>query len=215
MAPRTELRGSEGALWALFCPLMVRLAATVVATLCLVSLAEAGPQEELARLIAPWQRAGRWLTGGSVAKRRALESVGGGTVAPAAPAAAPVEHEAEEEREAEEESNTKWGFVLGIVALGATFVCGYMLEQRHVTRLPEAGVGMLIGVFVSGMAILFHNTDISAHEKFDFEFFMTWCAPDRHRRAHLAEGGARTHRAHRARPRGACATSRALDAVRP
>ena len=83
----------------------------------------------------------------------------------------------EAELEAEIESKIKWGFVVGILALGATFIGGCILESNHVTRLPEAGVGMLMGVLVSGIALAMGNDVMAQHERFDFEFFMTWLLP--------------------------------------
>ena len=59
--------------------------------------------------------------------------------------------------------------VVGILSLGATFVIGYLLELRHVTRLPEAGVGVLVGIVASGLTALSGNEQMLEHEKFDFE----------------------------------------------
>ena len=78
---------------------------------------------------------------------------------------------------AQEEVQIKWGFVVAILALGATFIGGYILEQNHITRLPEAGVGMLMGALVAGGAIFTGNEMMAKHDQFDFEFFMTWLLP--------------------------------------
>ena len=71
----------------------------------------------------------------------------------------------------------KWATVVGIAALAGTFVIGFMLEQRHVHWLPEAAVGVLMGVLVAGIAKYFHESDLLEKEKFDFEFFMIWLLP--------------------------------------
>ena len=42
--------------------------------------------------------------------------------------------------------------------------------------MPEAGVGVLLGALVSGLAAALGLEVISEHEQFDFEFFMIWCA---------------------------------------
>ena len=76
-----------------------------------------------------------------------------------------------------EESQIKWGFVLGLLGLAATFIGGYILEMNEVTRLPEAGVGLMVGAAIAYGAIASGNEVISSHEKFDFEFFMTWLLP--------------------------------------
>jgi len=82
-----------------------------------------------------------------------------------------------EEAEHEEEIQMKWGFVVGILALGATFIGGYVLEHNHITRLPEAGVGMLVGMAAAGAALLLDMEAMADHDKFDFEFFMVWLLP--------------------------------------
>jgi sodium/hydrogen exchanger 8 len=71
----------------------------------------------------------------------------------------------------------KWATVVGIASLAGTFIVGFMLEQRHVHWLPEAGVGILIGILVSGIAKFFHESHLLQKEKFDFEFFMIWLLP--------------------------------------
>jgi len=87
------------------------------------------------------------------------------------------EHELSAEEEAEEESNIKWGFVVGILALGFTFVGGYILEHFHVHWIPEAAVGLIMGALVAWSTELMGNDVMISHEKFDFEFFMTFLLP--------------------------------------
>ena len=84
---------------------------------------------------------------------------------------AAAEKEAELEAEAIEESKTKWGFVIGILALGGTFIGGYILEHNHITWMPEAGVGVIMGMIVAGGAVFSGAEVIAEHDKFDFEFF--------------------------------------------
>jgi len=88
-----------------------------------------------------------------------------------------LEEEEEEVSEAVEESNVKFGFVIGLLALAGTFIFGYLLEHNHINFLPEAGVGVLMGVLASGIAHYGGFTIIESHEKFDFEFFMIWLLP--------------------------------------
>jgi len=71
----------------------------------------------------------------------------------------------------------KWATVVGIAALAGTFIIGFMLEQRHVHWIPEAAVGVAMGIFVSGIGNYFHESDLLAKEKFDYEFFMIWLLP--------------------------------------
>jgi len=89
-------------------------------------------------------------------------------------ASARAEEEASEEAE---ESGIKFGFVLGLLALAGTFIIGYLLEHAHINWLPEAGVGVLMGVLASGIATIGGMTTITSHEQFDFEFFMIWLLP--------------------------------------
>jgi sodium/hydrogen exchanger 8 len=86
--------------------------------------------------------------------------------------------EAEEhEREEEMEVMIKWTIVLSLAALAVTYICGYLLELRHIHRLPEAGVGLIIGFLLSWGAQHFKNHDMLATEQFDYEFFMIWLLP--------------------------------------
>jgi sodium/hydrogen exchanger 8 len=85
---------------------------------------------------------------------------------------------AEKEAEAEEESNIKWEAVVAILALGATFMGGYVMESFHIHWMPEAAVGLLCGVAVAFFTTsVAHNEVMEEREKFDFEFFMTWLLP--------------------------------------
>lgn len=77
----------------------------------------------------------------------------------------------------ENEAIVKATFVIGILALGATFVVSTILERKHIHWIPEAGVGVIIGGLCSATAALFGMSDMLAQEKFDFEFFMIWLLP--------------------------------------
>ena len=129
------------------------------------SAASSGPQAELDRIMRPWRETAKWMSGEKTAavQRRTLGEES--------------EAKTEEELEAEEESKIKWGFVVGILALGATFIGGYILEHNHITWIPEAAVGLIMGALVSGGAIMMGNNVMAEHDKFDFEFFMTWLLP--------------------------------------
>ena len=149
-----------------------QLAASLCVAACLLGSADASPRAELTRTSTPWTRVVTHLRGDGFRPRRALQE----GEEPEEPLS-PEERLAELEAEAVEESNIKWGFVIGLLALGATFIGGYILEINEVNRLPEAGVGLMMGALVAFLALAAGNDTISAHEKFDFEFFMTWLLP--------------------------------------
>ena len=119
----------------------------------------ASPQSQLAKLL-PWKRQGGAPSHRSLLTAEELE-----------------ERKAEEEEKEAEESMFKWTCVVGILSLAATFIGGYVLESNHITRLPEAGVGILIGAAASGVAMQFGNEVMMGQERFDFEFFMVWLLP--------------------------------------
>ena len=145
--------------------MIARTMVVLFAALALFAPAAASPQSELAKVTKPFKRVGDWITGAPVQQRRSLHKVEGMT------------QEEEEEAEEHEEIEMKWGFVVAILALGCTFIGGYMLEMCHFTRLPEAGVGMIMGMIISGGAVMTGHTEMAAHDQFDFEFFMTWLLP--------------------------------------
>ena len=90
------------------------------------------------------------------------------------------EHESkaeEAEHDDEEEGAIKFGFVLGLMALAGTFIFGYILEHHEINWLPEAGVGVLMGVLASGITTYGGFKMVKAHEQFDFEFFMVFLLP--------------------------------------
>jgi len=82
----------------------------------------------------------------------------------------------EEEAESEEPM-FKWTCVVAILSLAATFAVGHTLEHHHVKRLPEAGVGVLMGALAAGAAKLLGNEVMLGQERFDFEFFMVFLLP--------------------------------------
>ena len=83
------------------------------------------------------------------------------------------------ERLAEEEKDAtfKLTCVLGLLSLGGTFIVGHLLELHHIHRLPEAAVGLIFGLVLSGAAYAVGNVEMLTAEQFDFEFFMTWLLP--------------------------------------
>lgn len=155
---------------------LLRAASACVLVLCLAQQATASPQDELAKIAAPWKRLAARVSGVPTApvKRSLVEGHKHGH---SAEHLTEEELELEKELEAMEESQIKWGFVLGLLGLAATFIGGYILEMNEVTRLPEAGVGLMVGAAIAYGAIASGNEVISSHEKFDFEFFMTWLLP--------------------------------------
>ena len=87
-----------------------------------------------------------------------------------AAAAAEAEHEAEEvaeekEHEKEEEGAVKFGFVIGLMALAGTFIFGYILEHHEINWLPEAGVGVIMGILASAITTYGGFKMIKAHEQ--------------------------------------------------
>jgi len=139
-----------------------------------------GPQDQLDRLMRPWRKLSTWMSGTAPEQQRQLHA--GGSLRKRklhdeAELHSGMSAEEAMEAEAEEESKIKWGFVVGILALGATFIGGYILETAHIHWMPEAGVGLIMGALVSASAIMMGNDVMSEHEKFDFEFFMTWLLP--------------------------------------
>jgi solute carrier family 9 (sodium/hydrogen exchanger), member 8 len=165
--------------------------APTLAFVCLAVSASAeagvsGPKAELDHLLQPWRKAASWLNGNSAqihVRRRSMSDVeeeNEGELTEEEEEEAKKEAgevEVEAEAEAVEESNIKWGYVVGILALGSTFIGGYILEQNHIHYLPEAGVGVLMGALVAGMAIMMGNEAMAKHDQFDFEFFMTFLIP--------------------------------------
>ena len=73
--------------------------------------------------------------------------------------------EADEEAANEKETMFLWACVLGVLALAATLAIGSLLEQRHVRRLPEAGVGVIVGALSAWLASNL-NQDLLADERY-------------------------------------------------
>ena len=80
-----------------------------------------------------------------------------------------------------EEASPDWAYVMGILGTAATMITGYVLEQRHVSWIPEAAVGLMIGFLIAAVGtdgwigpLAF---DWAIHMRFDFEFFMTYLLP--------------------------------------
>lgn len=91
----------------------------------------------------------------------------------------------------------RWTIVLGCFCLWLMFFAGYILEQNHVLWFPEAGAGILIGVFlkkenlpkVSGQVYsstslmelirwkLNNPVQMQSMVRFDTEFFFIFLLP--------------------------------------
>ena len=56
---------------------------------------------------------------------------------------------------------------LGLMALAGTFVFGYILEHNEINWLPEAGVGVIMGILASGITTFGGFQMVKAHEQFD------------------------------------------------
>jgi len=142
--------------------------AVLIALVCLFSTGTAAPDLLVERAAGPLPAAQSGLDTAQATNKRELESE---------VEAQAKEEETSAEEEAEEESTIKWGFVVGILALGGTFIGGYIMEQHHITWIPEAAIGMIMGGLVSAAATYTGNAVMADHEKFDFEFFMTFLLP--------------------------------------
>ena len=133
------------------------LGALLACTACVT----ASPQTELDKRL-PWKRTSRRAA--AIERRRRAQGT---------PEAEALEKEAEEA----DEAMFKWTVVVGILSLAATFIIGQIIESKHITWMPEAGVGVLMGVIASGAAVFLGNDMMLAHEQFDFEFFMVYLLP--------------------------------------
>ena len=58
-------------------------------------------------------------------------------------------NEASGAEEEEEEVSPDWAYVMGICGTAATFIIGHALEEKGVSWIPEAAVGLMIGFFLS------------------------------------------------------------------
>ena len=91
-----------------------------------------------------------------------------------------IDRQANEERnEAEERSEDvfKWTLLVGIVAVASTIAIGEQLERRHMHRVPEAAIGVLLGVGCAAIAAFMHDDEMMRDETFDSEFFMVYLLP--------------------------------------
>ena len=91
-----------------------------------------------------------------------------------------AEEEAVESREEAErdEGVFRWTLVLGILAVFATIAVGEQCERAHLYRVPEAAVGVLLGVCCGGFASsVVQDDQMVRDEAFDAEFFMVWLLP--------------------------------------
>jgi len=91
-----------------------------------------------------------------------------------------IEAEGRNHRRTEEEeegSSEHAAVVIGIAALGMTFILGHVAEHFELHWLPEAAIGILVGLTVACMQAASGYSDMLAVEKFDFGFFMTFLLP--------------------------------------
>ena len=70
---------------------------------------------------------------------------------------------------------------MGVLGIAATFICGHLLEQQHVSWIPEAAIGLMIGFLIAAFATEGWIGPLAFpwayHMRFDFEFFMTVLLP--------------------------------------
>jgi sodium/hydrogen exchanger 8 len=87
----------------------------------------------------------------------------------------------ESEGESEEEVKPTWAYVMGILGTAATFILGYIIEDRHITWIPEAAIGLMVGFMIAAFATEGWIGPLAFpwahHMRFDFEFFMTFLLP--------------------------------------
>ena len=94
-----------------------------------------------------------------------------------APAAEDASVAGREEAE-RDEGVFRWTLVLGILAVSATIAVGEQCERAHWYRVPEAAVGVLLGVGCAGFAsAVVKDEQMVRDEAFDAEFFMVWLLP--------------------------------------
>ena len=78
--------------------------------------------------------------------------------------------------EEEEGERSDFAYVVGIMATACTFVFGYVVEHHHITWIPEAAIGLLMGMGAA-LACQYAGVPWMGMLKFDFEFFMTFLLP--------------------------------------
>eukprot|EP01012_Entosiphon_sulcatum_P016727 TRINITY_DN21618_c0_g1_i1.p1 TRINITY_DN21618_c0_g1~~TRINITY_DN21618_c0_g1_i1.p1 ORF type:complete len:690 (-),score=110.74 TRINITY_DN21618_c0_g1_i1:130-2166(-) len=87
----------------------------------------------------------------------------------------------EEKLEAEEEAKERQGrltIALCTAMLGLTYYVGYWLERFHIHFIPEAGVGIGIGILGSLFLMMSHSPEnVHAMLKFDSEIFFIFMLP--------------------------------------
>ena len=75
------------------------------------------------------------------------------------------------------ETTTAAGVVVGLVALAASFVAGFLLDKHRVHWLPESAASVAIGVVACALVAMSRNDDVMSLMRFDFDFFMAWLIP--------------------------------------
>eukprot|EP00906_Rhabdomonas_costata_P022818 RCo032870 len=71
----------------------------------------------------------------------------------------------------------RWTIAMGAICLFLMFLFGFFLEHFHVLALPEAGVGILIGVF-AGLILKAAGSEVPENlAKFDPNFFFIFLLP--------------------------------------
>ena len=76
-----------------------------------------------------------------------------------------------------QETAVKFGILIGLLSLAASFVLGFFLEAHAINWLPESGVAVLVGVLACSLVSFAEDAALMSTMRFDMDFFMNWLIP--------------------------------------